>query len=85
MLAVIAVCYHPGYGANHKGGQHAHDKEPAHREAGLTQFCNQSGGGNQVEPIAQQTDDLTEPQVAKVGIATYQRTVAGWAAALGCS
>ena len=43
MLTVIAVCYHPGYGANHKGGQHAHDKEPAHREAGLAQFCNQGG------------------------------------------
>ena len=40
--------------------EHAHDEERADRQPRLRQQADQRGRGDQVEPVAQQADDLAE-------------------------
>ncbi len=85
-LAVVAVGGYPGERADQERRQHAHYEEPAHRQPGSGQLRDQRGGGDQVEPVAEQADDLAEPQVAVVGVAAYQGQVADgfWRVVLSC-
>jgi hypothetical protein len=83
VLAIVSVGHHPGDGADQERGQHPNHKETAHREAGLGQHGDQRGGSDQVEPISQQADDLAEPKIAKVPIATDQFAVSDWGRAAG--
>ena len=83
VLTVITVSHHPGDGADQKRSQHTHQEKAAYRKSRLGEFYNQSGRGNQVEPVTQQTDDLAKPQVTKIGIASNQLPVTYGSMSLG--
>ena len=68
MLAFVAIGHNAGDGVNHKRRQHAHHEDGADRQPRLRQQPNQRSRRHQVEPVAEQTDDLSEPEIAVVAI-----------------
>ena len=45
-------------------------------EAGLGEHADERGGGDEVEPVAEEADDLAEPEVAEVAVVVEQVGVA---------
>ena len=75
MLAVVAIGKHTTNWADQEGRQHTDDEQPPDGEARTRQLPNKCSGGDQVEPVAEQTDDLAQPQVAEAGVASRQLQV----------
>jgi hypothetical protein len=84
VLAVVAVGGHPGDRADQEGSQHPHHEQPAHRQPGAGQHGDQGGRGDQVEPVAQQADDLPEPEEAEVAVVPDELAVIGETRPGGC-
>ena len=76
VFAVVTVCYHSGDRTDEEGSQHTHHEEATHGEPRLSEFRDQCSGGNEVEPVTQQADDLAKPEVAKISIAANQLAIA---------
>ena len=62
VLAVVAVGKHAGNRTDQKRRQHAHHEEAADGESRAGQRGNQGSRGDEIEPVPQQADDLTEPE-----------------------
>ena len=76
VFAVIAVGNDAGDGADEEWREHAHDEERADRQTRLGQQADERGRGDEVEPVAQQADDLAEPEKAEVAVIAEQVRVA---------
>ena len=65
ILAVIAVGYHAGDGADEEWCEHTDDEEAADSKSGLGEYCDKRSGSDKVEPIPQETDNLSKPEQAE--------------------
>ena len=68
-FAVIAVGDHPSDGTDEEWGEHTDDKEATDSESGLGEYCDERGGSDKIEPIPQETDNLSKPEQAKIAVA----------------
>ena len=68
VFAVVAVGDDAGDRADEEGREHAHDEERANRQTRLRQHSDERGRGDEVEPVAEETDDLAEPEIAEIAI-----------------
>ena len=84
MFTVIAVGNHTSDGTDEEWCEHTDDKKAADSESGLGEYRNERSGSDKIEPIPQETDNLSKPEQAKIAITANQFTVSNWCAAIGC-
>ena len=75
-LAVQPVDEHAGPGPDQHGGHKAGQQKQADGQARTAAVCfNQYSQNNRVEPVAQQADDLRQPQTGKIRVVAQQAPV----------
>ena len=84
IFTVVAVGNHTSDGTDEEWGEHTDDEQAADSESGLGEYRNERSGSDKIEPIPQETDNLSKPEQAKVTVATNQLAVSNWSAAVGC-
>ncbi len=76
VLAVATVGDDARQRADEKRGEHPYRKQAPDSESGTGELGQEGGGGDQVEPVAQQARDLPEPEIPETGVAPNQLPIA---------
>ena len=76
LLAVVAVGRNAGERAYEKRRQHTHDEETADGQARAGERSDECSGGDQVEPVAKEADDLAIPEVLEIAVFADEREIA---------
>ena len=77
-FSVVAIREHTRDGADQERGEHPDDKQGSDGESRSGKLSEEGGGCNEVEPVAQQADDLAEPEIAPIRMISNQLPVTDW-------
>ena len=75
-LSIAAVGNDAGQRADEKRGEHSHCEQAPNGESGAGELGQKRGRGDQIEPVAQQAHDLSEPEIPETGVFPNQFPIA---------